>query len=126
MDNLPRLESEMQRAYALNPDIDDGGPLRLLGMLYLKAPPWPAGIGDGDKALDLLGTAVRKHPTHPLNHLFYAEAIWEVEGDEAGNRVKTQIAAGKRLLDQGNWGYQREPWQQEFAVVQQEINGAGL
>jgi hypothetical protein len=125
MDNLPRLENEMQRAVALNPDIDDGGPLRLLGMLYLKAPPWPAGIGDGDKALDLLGQAVRNHPTHPLNHLFYAEAIWDMEGEEAGDKVRTQIATGKRLLDLGNWGYNREPWGKEFAAVQGAIDGAG-
>lgn len=125
MENLPRLEQEMQRALALNPGIDDGGPLRLLGMLYLKAPLWPAGIGDGDKALDLLGRAVREHPTHPLNHLFYAAAMWDVDGDEAGDRVRKQLATGKRLLEEGGWGYNRDPWRKEYAAVQQEIDGAG-
>jgi hypothetical protein len=50
MENLPRL---MQRAVDLSPDIDGGGSLRLLRILYLEAPPWPTGFGDGEKALGL-------------------------------------------------------------------------
>jgi hypothetical protein len=38
MENLPRLQGEMQRAVDLSPEIDHGGPLRLLGILYHKAP----------------------------------------------------------------------------------------
>lgn len=122
--NLPRLEDEMKRAVALNPDVDDGGPLRLLGMLYLKAPPWPTGIGDGDKALDLLKQALDKHPGHPLNHLFYAQALWEVEGDAAVREVKARLADGMKLLRDGNWGYSEEPWRREFAEVQKEVSKA--
>jgi hypothetical protein len=122
--NLPRLEREMQRAVELSPDVDDGGPLRLLGMLYLKAPPWPTGIGDGDKALDLLKQALDKHPGHPLNHLFHAQALWEVEGDEAVNQVRAELAAGMKRLQEGNWGYSKEPWKKEFAEVWKEISEA--
>ncbi len=125
VENLPRLESEMKRAVALNPDADDGGPLRLLGMLYLKAPPWPAGIGDGDKALGLLKQAVENHPGHPLNHLFYAQALWEVEEDSAAEQVKAEMATGVRLLQQGNWGYNKAPWGKEFAAFQMEIGDSG-
>jgi hypothetical protein len=121
VENLGRLESEMKRAVALSPDVDDGGPLRLLGMLYLKAPPWPSGIGDGDKALELLKQSVDRHPRHPLNHLFYAQAIWEVEGDSATGRVKQEIAAGKLALQNGNWGFSKEPWLKEFAAFEGEI-----
>ncbi|WP_228720094.1 sterol transporter outer membrane protein BstC [Methylococcus geothermalis] len=119
MANLHRLEDEFEAAVRLSPDVDDGGPLRLLGMLYLKAPPWPAGIGDGDKALDLLQRAVDKHPAHPLNHLFYAQALWEVNGE--GRRVKEEMAAGMKLLESGHWGYNKKPWKQEFADLREEI-----
>lgn len=125
MDNLPRLERELQRAVVLAPGLDDGGPLRVLGMLYLKAPPWPAGIGDGDKALDLLARAVREHPDHPLNRLFYAQAIWDVEGEDAADRARAQYADGEALLEHGAWGYNRDPWRREFALVKEEINGSG-
>ena len=119
--NLGRLESEMKQALALSPDIDDGGPLRLLGALYLKAPAWPNGIGDRDKALELLEKAVKEHPRHPLNHLFYAQALWE-EGDDASlTQVKAEFALGEQLLAEGNWGYSKEPWKKEFDAFQQEL-----
>lgn len=126
LENLPRLENEMKRAVELDPGIDDGGPLRLLGMLYLKAPPWPTGIGDGDKALELLRRAAEQYPRHPLNHLFYAQALWEVEEDDATDRVKAELARGRKCLAKGNWGYSREPWEKEFGEFQKELNDAGL
>jgi tetratricopeptide (TPR) repeat protein len=120
MGSLGRLESEMKQAVALSPGIDDGGPLRLLGALYLKAPPWPSGIGDPDKALELLEKAVKEHPEHPLNHLFYAQALWD-EGDEATQaRIKAEFALGEKRLAEGLWGYNKEPWKKEFDEFQQE------
>lgn len=125
MQNLGRLEDEMKRALALSPDIDDGGPLRLLGALYLKAPAWPKGIGDSDKALELLKKAVTEHPGHPLNHLFYAQALWS-EGDEANlPQVEAEFALGQKLLAEGNWGYSKESWKKEFDEFQQELGEAG-
>ena len=124
MKNLGRLEAEMKRALALSPDIDDGGPLRILGMLYLKAPAWPNGIGDRDKALELLEKAVKEHPGHPLNHLFYAQVLWDA-GDEAVlTQVKAEFELGEKLLNEGNWGYSKEPWKKEFDEFQQELGEA--
>lgn len=124
MQNLDRLEAEMKQAVALNPDIDDGGPLRLLGALYLKAPAWPNGIGDLDKALELLTKAVEEYPMHPLNHLFYAQALWH--DDEEGNlaQVKSEFRLGEQLLADGKWGYNQEPWKKEFAEFAQDFAGA--
>ena len=119
--NLDRLEAELKLALTLSPDIDDGGPLRILGALYLKAPAWPNGIGDPDKALELLKKAVEQHPDHPLNHLFYAQAIWEENDEAALQLVKAEFALGKKLLEEGNWGYSRKPWQKEFDEFQQEF-----
>ncbi len=122
MENLPRLRHEMEQAVALSPNVDDGGPLRLLGMLYLKAPAWPAGFGDGDKALDLLRRAVREHPGHPLNHLFLAQALHEVEGDSVLEQARSEWLTGLQKLQQGNWGYSRDAWMQEFEEVQREFH----
>ena len=120
MENLGRLEGEMKQAVALSPDIDDGGPLRILGTLYLKAPAWPNGIGDRDKALELLGKAVKEHPGHPLNHLFYAQALWDEDDETVLPQVKAEFAQGEKLLSEGNWGYNKEPWKKEFDEFQQE------
>ena len=121
-DSLPRLEAEIKRSAALDPGLDDGGPLRLLGMLYLKAPPWPTGIGDGDKALQLLRQAAERYPRHPLNHLFYAEAIWESEQDEAEDLARNELVIGRQRLAEGDWGYSKEPWLKEFARFENEIS----
>jgi tetratricopeptide (TPR) repeat protein len=123
--NLGRLESEMKQAVALSPDIDDGGPLRVLGSLYLKAPAWPSGIGDLDKALELLEKAVKEHPGHPLNHLFYAQALC-AEGDEAPlSQARAEYALGEKLLAEGNWGFNKGPWKKEFDEFQQECGETG-
>ncbi len=125
MANIGRLENEMKRALALSPEIDDGGPLRILGMLYLKAPAWPKGMGDRDKALELLERAVKQYPGHPLNHLFYAQALWDESDETVSPKVKDEIALGETLLAEGDWGYSKTPWKIEFEAFNQEIKEAG-
>lgn len=112
--NLGRLEAEMKRALELSPNLDDGGPMRLLGALYLKAPAWPNGIGDMDKALELLEQAVKEHPEHPLNRLFLAQALWAQGGDAELERIKNEFSLGESYLNEGLWGYRKEPWKKEF------------
>lgn len=119
-DSVSRLEQELQTAVRLSPGVDDGGPLRLLGMLYLKAPSWPTGIGDGDKALGWLQKAVDQYPQHPLNHLFHAEALWEV--DEKGAAARSALEEGLRQLRSGPWGYNKTIWGKEFSQVAQELD----
>lgn len=118
-ENLHRLEEELALAVRLSKAVDQGGPLRLLGMLYLKAPPWPTGIGDGDKALALLKESVDMYGNHPLNHLFYAEALFEV--DEKTTEAQAEIKKGQLLLSSGPWGYNRIVWEKEFADVINEV-----
>lgn len=126
VENLNRLETEMKRAVALSPDIDDGGPLRVLGTLYLKAPAWPKGIGDVDKAQALLAQAAERHPGHPLNHLFYAQALWQADDKAAMSQAKTEYVKGLKLLREGQWGHSKQPWQKEFDEFGQEIGWAGI
>lgn len=120
-ENLHRLEQELTTANQISKAVDSGGPLRLLGMLYLKAPPWPSGVGDGDKALAYLKEAATSFDQHPLNHLFYAEALFEV--DEKKAEAQSEIKKGQKLLKEGPWGFNRTVWEKEFADVVQEING---
>jgi tetratricopeptide (TPR) repeat protein len=50
-----------------------GGPWRVLGRLYNKAPGFPFSIGDNKKAKECLEKAVELGPNFYLNHLFLAE-----------------------------------------------------
>ena len=108
--NLGRLEKEMKKARKYAPDTDEGGPARILAMIYLKAPSWPKGIGDVDKAVSMLKQVVQDYPNHPLNHIFYAEALWDAEDDDAIDDIRTQLDQAVVTLNKGDWGYSKALW----------------
>jgi tetratricopeptide (TPR) repeat protein len=54
--------------------IDYSGPDRVLGQIYLNAPPWPTSIGDVEEAVEKLENACDQNPEFPENHLALAEA----------------------------------------------------
>jgi len=91
------------KAAGAQPDLDQGGPLRALGLLYVMAPAWPVGPGDLDAGLDLLKQAASKYPDHPLNHLFYAHALIEA-ADHAGARRELDQARALSVAERyGDW-----------------------
>jgi len=112
--NLGRIAKALKISVALTPSLEQGGPLRVLGLLYLMAPPWPQGIGDGDRAIKLLASAVEQHPDHPQNHLFYARALWEVEEEDALDQVEAQLNLTRVTLAHQNWDPVRKDWDQEI------------
>ena len=118
--NLDRLVSSLEIAIELSPDVNYGGPFRVLGMLYLKAPPWPRGIGDGDRALELLHKAVQRHPEHPKNQIFYAQALWEVEGEEKKKEIQNYLEEGLKLMNQEYWKSAKERWIGDLNYVAKE------
>lgn len=118
--NLDRLVYCLEKAIELSPDVNYGGPYRVLGMLYLKAPPWPRGIGDGDKALELLHKAVERHPDHPKNQIFYAKALWEMEGEDQKKEIQAHLEEGLRLLNQEEWRSARDRWIGDLNDIAQE------
>ena len=109
--NLNRLVEHLKTAVQWCPDEEQGGALRVLGLLYLMAPPWPKGIGDGDLALEMLGRAAKEYPQHPLNHIFYAQVLWELEEAESEQQIRDLLQLGRDLLEKGNWGTARKRWQ---------------
>ena len=91
---VKRIAEAAKRAVDLAPDYDRGGPWRLLGLLYAKAPPWPTSIGDVEEGIRWLRQAVQRFPDEPLNRLFLAEAlITEKHFDEAETELKLVLAA---------------------------------
>lgn len=93
---VPRMVEAAERARERDPSFDHGGPDRVLGGIYLRAPAWPASVGDLDAALEHLEEAVRIAPLWPENHLLLAEALLEddrvAEAADALHRAKELLA----------------------------------
>ncbi|GAB4290144.1 MAG: hypothetical protein Kow0090_03160 [Myxococcota bacterium] len=100
------------------PDEDFGGPMRVLGLLYLKAPPWPRSVGDIDAALELLEEAAKRFPSHPQNHIFYAEALFE-EGRK--DEAKKELELAERLALPELWGEYAQRWQKEIEKFKKKL-----
>ncbi len=80
---VPVIEREAQAAADLNPDFDRGGPDRMLGELYLRAPGPPISIGDPEKAVAHYRRAVEVAPENTENRLGLAEALLADDQDKA-------------------------------------------
>jgi tetratricopeptide (TPR) repeat protein len=106
---LSELVEKLKLAGAM-PALDDGGPLRVLGLMYVKAPDWPVGPGDLDAALELLRRAVRDYPDHPLNHLYLAYALVDAgERDQA----RDELMRARELCQAERFGTWAARWREE-------------
>jgi hypothetical protein len=120
--SLDRTVASLEKAVALSPDIHNAGPYGVLGMVYLKAPPWPRGIGDGDKAMELLEEAVRRSTAYPMNHVFYARALWEVEGEDAEREITANLEEALRLMNEERRRTVREGWMDDVTDVARQAH----
>lgn len=108
----------LEKMVELDDSLDEGGALRMLGAIRLKAPEWPTGPGDLDEALELLGDAVKRFPLHPLNHLFYAEALLE-DGDST--QAREHIAEAVRLNDPERFGWRYKDYYKRIEKVARSL-----
>ncbi len=67
------IKAAAEKALELDENYFYGGPWRVLGRLYHKAPGFPFSIGNGKKAAECLEKAVDLGPKFFLNRLFLAE-----------------------------------------------------
>jgi len=74
-DGLARMVELLRGAARAEPALDGAGPHRVLALLLLRAPGWPAGPGDPEEALAEAHRAVSLAPDHPHNGLVLAEAL---------------------------------------------------
>jgi hypothetical protein len=109
---------QVLKVAGIMPDLELGGPVRVLGLLYVMAPSWPAGPGDLDEGLSLLKGAVDNYPSHPLNHLFYAEAL--IQNKEM-KKAEKELDAAVELADTLFWGDYGMRWKAEAAVLRKKL-----
>ena len=77
LDAVGEMDTELKRAIEIDERYDLGGPLRVLGILYLRTPAPPVSIGSPRKGLRSLQRAVELFPDYPENYLYLGEALRE-------------------------------------------------
>lgn len=120
LDLVPEIEKEGKIALMLDRRFDHAGPHRLLGALYLRAPGWPASIGDPEEALTHLMSAVEIDPSYPENHLYLAEALLANNRVAEANREVDKVL----MLDataQKMWAQRLPRWQVEAEALKKRI-----
>ncbi len=114
---LPEVHEALKIAQKVE-SLDAGGPLRVLGMMYLKAPAWPSGIGDLDKSLELLEQATQKYPENPQNFYFYAEALIQ---DDNKEKALQNLDFAEKLAVPEIWGlYYSKKWQTDIEALKKK------
>ena len=78
------FEEDMKKALELDPIIQNGGPNRALGKLYLELPFFLG--GSTSQAIDHLKESVRLGPDHAENHLGLAEAYYSINNFTASRK----------------------------------------
>jgi tetratricopeptide (TPR) repeat protein len=72
---VPKMVKSLKKAdEPVGGGVDHSGPDRVLGQIYMNAPPWPTSVGDVEEAIDKLENACDQNPEYPENHLALAEA----------------------------------------------------
>jgi tetratricopeptide (TPR) repeat protein len=101
------MKAALDRAIEIDERYDYAGPLRVLGILYLRTPAPPVSIGSPRKGLRLLQRAVAVFPDYPENYLYLAEALRDNRRpDEAREALQKVLNAGPwpdRQLESIEW-----------------------
>jgi hypothetical protein len=112
IDGVRRMVELLKRAAARDASIEEAGPERVLALVYLRAPGWPAGPGDDEEGLRLAQRAVALRPEHPPNVLALAEALRKNGRREEAHAVYTRarVMAAREAAE----GHPDAPeWQRE-------------
>lgn len=93
--NLKDLIKLFIKAAEIDATYADGGPYRLLGQLYWKAPSMLG--GDNKKAEEFFNKAIQIAPYEPLNYSFYAKYLLKENKKKAKEIIETGLSKAKDI-----------------------------
>lgn len=120
-DAMTRIREDATTAIRIDPTFEHGGPHRVLGALYLRAPGPPTGVGSLRRALHHLEQAREIAPDHPENLLPLAEAYAEAERREDAEALLEAVLGSE--IPYGD-AEEREEWRREARELLERIRGA--
>lgn len=115
---LTQMVSESDLAIKIDEKFDFGGPLRMLGTVYTRAPAPPVAIGDPEKGVQLLNRAVAAAPDYPPNVIYLSEAQI---ADERYQDAEASIQKARKLLADAKWASRRAEWKDVLAKVERKL-----
>lgn len=121
-DIVNELLREAERADQIDPKYDHGGPARVLGAIYTRAPAPPISVGDPDKAVKQLQRAVQLDGDFPANSLYLAGAL---VADERYDEAEKQLQRTRELMQKGGFGRYRDLWNTELKRVEAKLRARG-
>lgn len=104
---VDEMEHEFKVARSLDEHFEHAGSDRNLGLLYFKAPGWPASIGSRSKARKHLERAVELAADFPENHLNLIEAYCDWK-DRKG--LRRELKAVEELWPVAKTNFTGEAW----------------
>jgi tetratricopeptide (TPR) repeat protein len=120
---VPQVRDEAKAAVKYDETFDHAGPLRLLGSVYAKAPPWPASIGDTDEAKKYLSRAVKLAPGYPENHLLYGDAL------DADGNAQEALRQYKQVVESpcdAGYAHRLQRWRRSAQQAIQKLSGGTI
>jgi len=118
LDAVGEMDAALNRAGEIDERYDYAGPLRVLGILYLRTPAPPVSVGSPRKGLRLLQRATELFPDYPENYLYLAEA------DQDTDRVDDARAALAKVLDAPPWPdrqFESSQWKRDAAKLLESL-----
>jgi tetratricopeptide (TPR) repeat protein len=115
---LMQLQSEADAAIKAGERFDNGGPPRVLGAIYAKAPAPPVAIGDPEKGVQYLKRAVEIAPDYPLNHILLGEAYI---ADERYQDAEAALQKARKLLADPKWQSYHDTWKAQLTTVERKL-----
>ena len=98
-DGLDVMIELLEGLIAEAPDLDRGGPDRVLALVLLRAPGWPTGPGDPETALDHARAAVAWFPDYPPNRAVLAEALADNDRADEARRAWERVLESTTALE---------------------------
>jgi len=95
---LEAMAAALRRAIEIDPAIDRGGPHRVLALLLLRAPGWPAGPGDPEEGLAHAERARAIDPAYPPNAAAWAEALYRNGRTDEARAAWSEALEGAEAL----------------------------
>jgi hypothetical protein len=92
-DAVNRMVELLKNAVAKVPQVEEGGPHRVLAIVLLRAPGWPAGPGDAEAGLAQAKAAVAAFPNMPPNQLTLGEALAANDSTAAAHTAYSRALA---------------------------------